>query len=91
MIETVNHPEHYGGDTPYEAIKVIDAWGLGFALGRLCVRCVRELLRLRGQWPGFLKGAGGPAVDALAVDTRLAAMWRGEKRRRKAKEERCLL
>jgi hypothetical protein len=31
--ETINHPAHYGGDTPYEAIKVIKAWGLGFSLG----------------------------------------------------------
>ena len=31
--EQVNHPEHYGGDTTYEAIKVIEAWGLGFCLG----------------------------------------------------------
>jgi hypothetical protein len=33
MSDAVNHPEHYGGDTPYEAIKVIEAWGLGFCLG----------------------------------------------------------
>lgn len=31
--EQINHPEHYGGDTPYEAIKVIEAWDLGFCLG----------------------------------------------------------
>jgi hypothetical protein len=32
--ESVNHPSHYGGaDNVYEAIKVIDAWNLGFALG----------------------------------------------------------
>lgn len=31
--EAVNHPKHYGGDVVYEAIKVIEAWGLGFALG----------------------------------------------------------
>jgi len=32
--EQVNHPNHYGGETnPYEAIKVIDAWNLGFSLG----------------------------------------------------------
>ena len=32
--ESVNHPSHYGGaDNVYEAIKVIDAWELGFALG----------------------------------------------------------
>lgn len=32
--ELVNHPNHYGGkDNPYEAIKVIEAWDLGFCLG----------------------------------------------------------
>jgi hypothetical protein len=32
--ELVNHPNHYGGkDNPYEAIKVIEAWKLGFCLG----------------------------------------------------------
>jgi len=30
----VNHPSHYGGENnPYEAIKVIEAWELGFNLG----------------------------------------------------------
>jgi hypothetical protein len=30
----VNNPQHYGGkDNTYEAIKVIDAWELGFSLG----------------------------------------------------------
>ena len=34
MAEAVDHPAHYGGaDNPYEAIKVIEAWGLGFHLG----------------------------------------------------------
>ena len=33
-VETVNNPDHYKGkDNPYEAIKVIDAWKLGFSLG----------------------------------------------------------
>lgn len=32
--EQVNHPSHYGGESnPYEVIKVIDAWELGFSLG----------------------------------------------------------
>jgi hypothetical protein len=32
--DMVNHPAHYGGkDDPYEAIKVINAWKLGFNLG----------------------------------------------------------
>ena len=30
----VNHPNHYGGEENiYEAIKVIEAWDLGFNLG----------------------------------------------------------
>ncbi len=33
-MSSVDHPAHYGGaDNPYEAIKVIEAWGLGFCLG----------------------------------------------------------
>jgi hypothetical protein len=28
--EEINHPPHYGGDTVYETIKVIEAWALGF-------------------------------------------------------------
>lgn len=32
--DAVNNPSHYGGsDNTYEAIKVIEAWGLGFCLG----------------------------------------------------------
>jgi hypothetical protein len=34
--EMVNHPDHYGGENnPYEAIKVIEAWGLNFNLGNV--------------------------------------------------------
>jgi hypothetical protein len=33
MSEQVDHPSHYGGDTTYEHIKVVEAWGLGYALG----------------------------------------------------------
>lgn len=33
MSDKVTHPAHYGGDTTYEAIKVIRAWGLNFELG----------------------------------------------------------
>ncbi len=36
MTELVNHPSHYGGaDNPYEAIKVVEAWGLNFCLGNV--------------------------------------------------------
>lgn len=42
MSDPVNHPAHYGGiDNPYEAIKVIDAWGLGFSLGNSVKYIVR--------------------------------------------------
>lgn len=33
MNDDVNHPDHYGGDTTYEAIKVIEAWELNFNRG----------------------------------------------------------
>jgi len=34
--QLVDHPSHYGGkDNPYEAIKVIEAWDLGFCLGNV--------------------------------------------------------
>jgi hypothetical protein len=35
-MSTVDHPPHYGGENnPYEAIKVIEAWGLDFHLGNV--------------------------------------------------------
>lgn len=27
-LSVVNHPSHYGGDTPHETIKCLEAWGL---------------------------------------------------------------
>lgn len=52
MSEIVNagahHPDHYGGkDDPYEAIKVIEAWGLDFALGSAL-----KYIRRAGKKPG---------------------------------------
>jgi hypothetical protein len=49
ILETVDHPVHYGGaDDVYEAIKVIDAWGLGFSLGN----AVKYLCRAGNKDPG---------------------------------------
>jgi len=31
----VDHPKHYGGDTTYEVIKVLEAWELDFHLGNV--------------------------------------------------------
>ena len=46
--EQVHHPEHYGGvDNPYEAIKVIEAWGLGFCLGNT----VKYISRAGNKFP----------------------------------------
>ena len=34
MKENVSHPKHYGGkENPYEAIKVIEAWGIRVLFG----------------------------------------------------------
>lgn len=31
-MSNIDHPQHYGGaDNPYEVIKVIESWGLGYA------------------------------------------------------------
>ena len=48
MGDVVNHPQHYGGeDSPYEAIKVIEALSLGFHLGN----CFKYIARA-GRKPG---------------------------------------
>jgi hypothetical protein len=41
MADPVHHPPHYGGDTVYEAVKVIEAWQLNFHLGN----CVKYICR----------------------------------------------
>lgn len=47
--EGVDHPAHYGGrDNPYECIKVIEAWGLGFHLGN-AVKYVNRAGRKRSS------------------------------------------
>lgn len=44
--EAVDHPAHYGGaDNPYEAIKVIEAWALGFNLGNAVKYIARSDLK----------------------------------------------
>jgi hypothetical protein len=42
-MSAIDHPQHYGGvDDPYEAWKVIEAWGLGFHLGNTLKYIRRE-------------------------------------------------
>jgi len=59
--ESVNHPAHYGGaDNPYEAIKVIEAWGLGFNLGNTVK---------------YVSRSGKKGVDKTVEDLRKAAWY----------------
>jgi hypothetical protein len=55
----INHPVYYGGDTTYEAIKVIEAWGLGFCLGN----CVKYIAR------------AGKKDNAVLLDDLKKARW----------------
>lgn len=48
MTDKIDHPSYYGGeDNIYEAIKVIDAWGLNFALGNT----VKYISRYKDKHP----------------------------------------
>lgn len=59
--ESVNHPAHYGGaENPYEAIKVIEAWGLDFSLGNAVK---------------YISRAGKKAKDKTVEDLKKAAWY----------------
>lgn len=51
MNEQINHPSHYGGDTTYETIKVIEAWCLGFHLGN----CIKYISRAGKKTDNYLE------------------------------------
>jgi Protein of unknwon function (DUF3310) len=70
----VDHPAHYGGDNVYEAIKVIDAWQLGFALGN----AVKYICRA-----GKKQNADDPLEDLLKA--RWYLDWEIQKREGKQK------
>lgn len=63
-VSNIDHPVHYGGDTVYEAIKVIEAWNLGFCLGN----CVKYICRA---------GRKGPLthVEDLQLEDLKKAQW----------------
>jgi len=42
MQEKINHPQHYGGDNTYEAIKVIEHYSLDFHLGNVLKYILRS-------------------------------------------------
>lgn len=67
--DVVDHPPHYGGaDNPYEAIKIIDAWGLGFALGN----ALKYVCRAGKK---HARGAERSTVRATLVDLKKAAWY----------------
>jgi len=41
VTEKVDHPAHYGGDVKFEAIKIIEDWGLGFSAGNALKYIIR--------------------------------------------------
>ncbi|WP_249320145.1 DUF3310 domain-containing protein [Yeguia hominis] len=47
MSSAIDHPEYYGGANIYEAINVIEAWGLGFHLGNAVKYIARAGKKIR--------------------------------------------
>ncbi len=58
LPEEVHHPGHYGGaDNPYEAIRVIEAWRLGFNLGNAVKYIARSGKKTRSPLTDLRKAA----------------------------------
>jgi len=50
MSDSIDHPAHYGSaDDPYEAIKVIEAWGFGPGF---CLGSALKYIKRAGHKPG---------------------------------------
>ena len=73
--DTVNHPGHYGGDGPYETIKVLEAWDPERAFGFCWGNAVKYLSR-----------AGKKNPMTLAEDLAKAA-WYADEAARMAREK----
>jgi hypothetical protein len=78
-MEAVDHPTHYGGaDNHYEAIRVIEAWELGFCLGN----CVKYICRA-GKKPRLIDTSThekvsfieGPASQQSLLEDLRKAAW----------------
>lgn len=87
-FSAVDHPPHYGGaDSPYEVIKVILAWGLGFCLGNV-VKYVARAGKKRGtetprgsrEGP-MVSGPGnhGAGREIMEAEVRLLGLFAGER------------
>lgn len=65
--EDIDHPDHYGGDTDYEVIKVLEAWDLNLAKGF----CWGNLIKYTAR--------AGKKDSASEVQDRLKAEWYGHR------------
>ncbi len=71
MADKINHPDHYGGkDNIYEAIKVIEAWRLGFSLGN----CIKYIARAGNKITPHNDSAGRAKLVAKLEDLQ-KAQW----------------
>jgi len=64
MSET-DHPAHYGGDTEYEAIKVMEAWHGPEAVRWFCILSAEK----------YFSRAGKKIGESMAKDLRKAAWY----------------
>lgn len=74
-FQSVNHPAHYGGDTEYEVIKVLEAWDLKLALGFCWGNNIKYQARA-GQKGSALedrKKAAWYASRAVEIEEKIAA------------------
>lgn len=75
--DNVNHPSYYGGeDNPYEVIKVLEAWDLGFHLST----CIKYLPR-----------AGKKDLDTMIEDLEKAKWYLNRKIQLLKKESGALI
>lgn len=73
-IESVNHPAHYGGDTTYEVIKVLEEWNItDFCIGNT----IKLLARMGKKTEG---------TNADLIELRKAAWYLNRKIQQKEKE-----
>lgn len=76
-FDAIDHPTHYGGaDNPYEAIKVIEAWHLGFCLGN----AVKYICRAGKKPVHMIAGGERPPEsqwekDKVGVEDLKKARW----------------
>lgn len=75
ITDPINHPPHYGGDTPYEVIKVIHAWELNhnFNLGN----AIKYIARAGKKDPNTYLEDLEKAMFYLAYEVKETDPWRG--------------